>query len=108
MDHLEEGLFGVDEFDHALEVYLAAEEVGVDELAGGGEGAVLVDEAGDGARDGGEGVGVHDGGIRAVFWLERRVSGGDKGGGRRTIRCHRMSGAAPISWAMWAQEVLPT
>jgi hypothetical protein len=72
LDHLEEGSFWVDEFDHGLDVYLAGEKVGVDELAGRGEGTVVVDEAGDGAGNRGEGVAVHGGGIGPVLSLNKK------------------------------------
>jgi len=65
-DHLKERVFGVDKFEHALEIYLSTEEIGVDELASGGERTLLVDEACDGARDRSKGVIVHDGRDRAT------------------------------------------
>jgi len=68
-DHLEERVFGIDKLEHALEIYVSTEEVGVDELAGGEERALLVEEACDGARDRGKGVVVHDSEDGALLWL---------------------------------------
>ena len=65
-DGLRERLLRVAELDHRAEVDGAGEEEGVREFARGGGAAVGEEQADEGAGDGGEGVGVEDGGGERV------------------------------------------
>ena len=57
-NHLFERLFGIEELEQVAEVNFAGEDVGVDEFAGSRKRVVFVEESGEGAGDGSEGVGM--------------------------------------------------